>query len=68
MLSNTVTAGPVLSDDLVWGAEEIGKEIGLEPHQVFYKLARGQLPAKKIGTLWVASRSQLKAHLTGEAM
>lgn len=46
--------------DLVWGIAEIGKVLGLEPHQAHYRLEKGQIPAKKLGSNWVASRSRLK--------
>jgi hypothetical protein len=45
--------------DLLWGAEEIGKFIGRTPMQTSYMLESGVLPAKKIGSYWVAERGAL---------
>ncbi len=53
--------------DLVWGAKAIGECIGRNPRQTFYLLEKGELPAKRIGALWVASRDALRRHLVGEA-
>ena len=46
--------------DIVWGAEEIAKIIGRTPRQTFGLLDNGQLPAKKVGGRWVASRKKLR--------
>ncbi len=45
--------------DLVWGADAIAKVIKRNPRQVFNLLENGDLPAKKIGGRWVASRARL---------
>jgi hypothetical protein len=50
-----------LAFDLCWGAEEIGKEIGRNRSATFHLLAGGQLPAKKVGGRWCASRQKLRA-------
>ena len=34
--------------------------------QVNYMLARGHLPGRKAGRLWIGSKSQLRRHLIGE--
>ena len=52
--------------DLVWGAEAIAKELNLPKRKAFYHLARGNLPARKVGSSWVASRAQLWAAVLGE--
>ena len=51
-----------LSDDLIWGADAIAKEVGLSRRQAYYMLDRGLLPAGQQGEKWVASRAALKAH------
>jgi hypothetical protein len=53
-------------DDLLWGAGEIGKAIRRTDRQVYHLLTGGQLPARKIGGSWVASRRELFAALTGD--
>ncbi len=50
-----------LSGDLCWGADAIAKEIGRSRQATFHLLAIGELPAKKVGGRWCASRSRLKA-------
>ena len=53
--------------DLIWGAAEIGRVLGLPPRRVYYMLEQGHLPATKVGEAWCASRSALRKRLTGEA-
>lgn len=45
--------------DLIWGGEEISKVIGRTPRITFALLEKGELPAKKVGGRWVASRQKL---------
>ena len=53
--------------DLLWGAEEIAREIRRSPRQVNHMLATGALVgAKKIGGRWCITRSTLKALFDGE--
>lgn len=49
--------------DVLWGADEIGKVLNLNPRQAHYLLISGKLPGKKIGGRWVALRSALIAAL-----
>ncbi len=46
--------------DLVWEVEGIGREIRQTPRQTANMLARGLLPAKKVGQRWCASRTALR--------
>lgn len=48
--------------DLAWGAREIARLIGKTPRATFHLLENGQIPAKKIGHQWVASKSALREH------
>lgn len=52
--------------DLVWGAKAIGECIGRNPRQTFYLLEKGELPARRVGNLYVASRAALRRRLVGE--
>jgi hypothetical protein len=45
--------------DLLWGAEAIGKAIGVNPRKAFHLLERKAIPAKKVGGRWVGSRRGL---------
>jgi hypothetical protein len=47
---------------VIWGAEAIGREIGLNPRQTFYLLEKGALPATRVGRKWCSTRSALRAH------
>jgi hypothetical protein len=49
------------ASDLVWGAGGIAEVIGLPRAAVYHKLDRGHLPARKVGSQWVASRKRLLA-------
>ena len=46
--------------DLVWGISAIAKMIGRTDRQTYAMLAEGQLPAKQVGTRWVAKREALE--------
>ena len=49
--------------DLLWGAEAIAKHLNLKNRrQAFHMLENGQIPARKVGSQWVASRDKLKRH------
>lgn len=49
-------------DELIWGADAIASEIGLERRQAYNLLETGALPgAKKVGRRWVISRRRLWA-------
>lgn len=52
-----------VASDLIWGAEDIGREIGGPTKKVFCLLERGHIPAKKVDGLWVASRATLREYL-----
>ena len=45
-------------DDFVvlWGATDIGEEIGKGRRATFYLLETGQLPAEKVGGRWASTR------------
>jgi hypothetical protein len=45
--------------DILWGAEEIGEFIGRSARMTFHMLSNGELPGRKVGGRWCASRSKL---------
>jgi hypothetical protein len=55
------------TDDIVWEVENIARLIGRSRRQTFHLLSTGQLPAKKVGGRWVASRRKLLAAVLGDA-
>ncbi|ESZ35054.1 hypothetical protein [Mesorhizobium sp. L2C066B000] len=54
------------SGDIVWGCKAIAATINRTPGQTFHMLVKRQIPASKVGAIWVASRRRLLAHLAGE--
>jgi hypothetical protein len=53
--------------DLAWGVGEIAGTIGRDERATYHLLSKGQLPARKVGGRWVASKRRLRAFLSGEA-
>jgi hypothetical protein len=51
-----------LSDDRLEGAAAIAAFWGGSLRQTFHLLETGQLPAGKIGSKWIASKSALREH------
>jgi hypothetical protein len=47
--------------DLVWGCKAIAKVIGRTERATFHMLEAGDLPARQVGSRWVASRKALEA-------
>jgi hypothetical protein len=54
-------------NDLLWEVKNIARVIGRTERQTFHLLTSGQLPARKIGDRWVASRRKLLSAILGEA-
>lgn len=55
-----------LRDDLLWGVAAISRYIGRTERQTYYQLEKRQVPARKIGEIWVGSKATLRGHLAGE--
>ena len=53
-------------DEVVWGAEDIGRVINRSKRQTVHLLENGRLPAKKVGRLWAANRGRLRRHFNEE--
>jgi hypothetical protein len=51
-----------VADDVLWGVKAIADEIGRPERQTYYGLEKGHIPAGKVGEIWVAYRSVLRAH------
>jgi hypothetical protein len=58
---------PTAAVDVVWGAKNIGAVIGLNERQAYHRLERGQIPARKFGNTWAASRQALLRLFAPEA-
>ncbi len=61
------SAKPSLKDDVLFGAQAIADELGLDLRKVFYMLERGHLPATKCGATWTTTRSRLRRFFDGGA-
>jgi hypothetical protein len=55
-----------IGSDLLWGAEAISREIDLPLKKTYYRLERGEIPARRVGNIYVGSRRKLRAHFAGE--
>jgi hypothetical protein len=49
-----------LADDLIFGAEAIAAELGVEPSQIYYIHRMKLLPIGKFGKQLIASRRKLR--------
>lgn len=53
--------------DLVWGARNIAKVLGITERACFHMLEKGELPGtRQVGQRWVASYKRLREHFEGE--
>jgi hypothetical protein len=55
-----------LADDLLFGADAIAQELGVDVRRAYYLLERKLIPCGKCGSIWTASRRKLRQHFTGE--
>jgi hypothetical protein len=53
--------------DVLWGAKEIARYIGRSPRAAFHMLENGQIPGRKTGKLWMATKRELAAALSSDA-
>jgi hypothetical protein len=51
---------PSLAGDILFGAEAIAEELGVDIRRAFYMLSHGHIPGRKIGGTWVTTRSALR--------
>jgi hypothetical protein len=56
-----------LAGDLLRGAGEISRFLGLPLRQVRYGLGQGHIPAEKNGALYIGSKKRLRRHYQGPA-
>jgi hypothetical protein len=52
-----------LADDLLRGVPAIARFLGDTERRTYYALENGQLPAGKLGSLWVASKTKLRERI-----
>jgi hypothetical protein len=50
-----------LARDLLHGQHAIARFIGVPVRRAEYMLQKGQIPARRVGTRWIASRARLRA-------
>lgn len=53
------------TDDLIWEVGPIAEVIRRDRRATYHLLATGELPARKVGGRWVASKRRLVAFLAG---
>ena len=56
-----------LAADMLFGAQAIADELGIDIRKTFHLLESGHLPARKTGRLWTSTRSRLRKFFDGEA-
>ena len=53
-------------DEVLWGATKIGAYINCNSVKAFYLLQKGLIPGRKIGDIWVSTKSELRAAVLGK--
>ena len=66
MNAKKVRKAPEPDDDILWGVAAIAAEVNRPPTTVIRLLRRGVLPGRKLGGMWVSSRSALRRTLAGK--
>jgi len=51
-----------LSSDLLWGADAIADELGIDVRRAYYLLENKLIPGTKTGRSWSSSRRKLREH------
>ena len=52
-------------DEILWGAEEIGRAINRTPRQVYHLAEAGQIPVNKVGAILTSTKRKLRDHILG---
>ena len=53
--------------DVVWGVTAIAEVIGRSERSTYHLLSEGQIPARKVGNHWCASRKKLERFFEEDA-
>jgi hypothetical protein len=53
--------------DTLWGVQAIATFIGRNRRQTYHYLQNKLIPGRKVGSIWVGSRSSLRDRLSGDA-
>ncbi|WP_322628897.1 hypothetical protein [Halothiobacillus sp.] len=59
---------PQMDQDIVSGIKQIALELGISYHHCRSSLLNGQIPARKLGQVWLASRSALRRWVSGDVV
>ena len=51
-----------LGDDILWGCNQIAKELGKNPRQIAHLVEAGAIPTGRVGGRIVASRKRLREY------
>jgi hypothetical protein len=60
------TQATKIQSDVLWGAADIGREIGLDRQSTYHLLNKGLLPAHRLGRRWVSTKDLLRRAVVGE--
>jgi hypothetical protein len=56
----------IAPSEFLWGADQIGRAVGINPRQAHHLLAKGEIKsAQKKGGRWVANRAALRREFGG---
>jgi hypothetical protein len=53
--------------DILWGAEAIGKALGISGRRAHYLIEKRELPVKRIGGRWCITRARLREFFEANA-
>jgi hypothetical protein len=63
MAQDNTPSRTIQDDTLIWGADRIAAEVGLDRAAAYHLLNRGLLPAQKVGRKWATTRDRLRPAL-----
>jgi hypothetical protein len=52
--------------DTLWGVQAIADHIGRNRRQTYHYLQNKLIPGRKVGSIWIVSKSKLRAFLSDE--
>jgi hypothetical protein len=62
MSKSETTVETPFAEDILKGAVAIGAYLDQDPRSTFYHLQQGNIPATKLGRVWITTKSRLRKH------